>query len=92
MYMKRIHVVISGRVQGIFFRHNTKKIADKLNIKGWVKNNWDGTVEAVFEGENDSVDKIVNWCHKGPIGAKVEKVDIKEEKYKGEFKEFSIIY
>jgi acylphosphatase len=90
--MKRIRVIISGRVQGVFFRHNTKKVADKLNIKGWVKNNLDDTVEAVFEGENDSVDRIVEWCQKGPIGAKVEKVDVKEEKYRNEFKNFSIVY
>lgn len=90
--MKRMHVIIHGWVHGVFFRHNTKKIADRLNIKGWVRNNWDGTVEAVFEGEDNPVDKIMQWCHKGPIGARVERVDVKEGKYKDEFKDFSIIY
>ncbi|MEM7825122.1 MAG: acylphosphatase [Candidatus Aenigmatarchaeota archaeon] len=90
--MKRVHITVFGRVQGVFFRYNTKKVADKLGVKGWVKNNSDGTVEAVFEGEKNSVDKIIDWCKKGPMGARVERVDIEEEKNQKEFKKFSIIY
>lgn len=90
--MRRVHLLVYGRVQGVFFRHNTKKIADKLNVKGWVKNNLDNTVEITAEGMDDAIDKFLNWCKKGPIGAKVEKVKLKECKVKNEFNNFSIIY
>jgi len=90
--MRRVHIIVYGRVQGVFFRHNTKKIADKLNLKGWVRNNPDDTVEIVAEGNDDATDKFLNWCRKGPIGAKVETIEIKEGNFKKEFKEFSIIY
>lgn len=90
--MRRVHVRIYGRVQGVFFRHNTKKIADKLDVKGWVRNNPNDTVEIVAEGNDDAIEKLLNWCRKGPIGAKVDRIEVKEEKYRTEFKEFSIIY
>ncbi len=88
--MKRVKVKIYGRVQGVFFRANTKRLADELSVKGYVTNLADGTVEAVFEGDDLAVDKIVGWCHKGPPSANVEKVDVKNEDYKGEFKDFTI--
>ena len=88
--MKRVYVRIFGRVQGVFFRFNTKKLADKLGIKGWVRNREDGSVEAVFEGKDENVDKIVEWCKRGPTLAKVERIEVKEEKYEGEFKDFEI--
>ena len=73
------------------FRHNTAKIAEKANLTGWVRNNPDGTVEAVFEGEEDDMDAVISWCRKGTLGAKVSKVDVKEEKYEGGFGDFHII-
>ncbi len=90
--MRRAHLIIHGRVHGVFFRHNTKKIADKLDVKGWVRNNPNDTVEITAEGNDDAIEKLLNWCRKGPIGAKVNRVEVKEEKYKNEFKDFSIIY
>ncbi len=90
--MKRARVKIFGRVQGVFFRYNTRKIAERLGVKGWIRNCEDGSVEAVFEGEDKAVDKIIKWCHKGPSLAKVEKVDVEEEIYRGEFKDFRIVY
>lgn len=90
--MRRIHVIVHGRVQGVFFRYNTKKIADKLDVKGWVRNNPNDTVEIVAEGGEGAIDKLLNWCRKGPIGAKVDRVEIKEEKYQKEFRDFSIVY
>ena len=72
------------------FRHNTAKIAEKANLTGWVRNNPYGTVEAVFEGEEEDLDKVVSWCKKGPLGSKVTKVEVKEEKFKGEFEAFHI--
>lgn len=90
--MRKVNIKIYGRVQGVFFRHNTKKVADRLRLRGWVKNNQDGTVDVVAEGDNKPVDKFIAWCRKGPIGSKVENVEVKEEKYKKEFKDFSIVY
>ena len=88
----RAHVYVHGRVQGVFFRATTRDKARSLGVKGWVKNCLDGGVEAVFEGEKDTVEKVVDWCKKGPEGAFVNHIDIRWEKYSGEFDEFSIMY
>ena len=88
----KVHVIISGRVQGVFFRMETKKVADSFIVSGWVKNNRDGTVEAVFEGEKDAVDSVVKWCKKGPPLSKVSSVEVVEKDYKSEFRGFDIIY
>ncbi|MFH2044024.1 MAG: acylphosphatase [Pseudomonadota bacterium] len=85
-------VIISGRVQGVCFRMETKRVADNYNVSGWVKNNKDGTVEAVFEGENKAVESVVRWCEKGPSLSKVSRVDVSEKEYTGEFRGFDIIY
>ncbi len=90
--MKRVHVFISGKVQGVWFRSYTEAEAKKLGVKGWVRNLPDGRVEAVFEGEDSAVDKMVAWCHKGSPYAKVEDVEVIEEPYKGEFADFKIRY
>ncbi|MBU1053615.1 MAG: acylphosphatase [Proteobacteria bacterium] len=87
-----IRVMISGRVQGVCFRMETKRVADSFNVSGWVKNNKDGTVEAVFEGEKKAVESVVRWCEKGPSLSKVSRVDMREEDYNGEFRGFDIIY
>ncbi|MCD6474173.1 MAG: acylphosphatase [Thermoplasmata archaeon] len=89
--MKRAHVRIYGRVQGVFFRANTKKMAEKLGVAGWVRNMPDGSVEAVFEGDDKAVEQIIEWCHHGPEMARVEKVYVEYEKPEGE-KGFRIIY
>ncbi len=68
------YVLISGRVQGVFFRLNIKKQAEEHDVKGWVRNRDDGKVEAVFEGEKDKVDKLIAWCHIGPPRSKVKEV------------------
>jgi acylphosphatase len=88
----RAHVLISGRVQGVWFRANTKDKAEELGVKGWVKNTFDGNVEAVFEGEEDKVKQMIAWCHRGPPLANVTNVKVKYQEFKGEFEEFSIIY
>lgn len=90
--MIRTHVFISGRVQGVFFRSSTRDKAMELGITGWVRNLFDGRVEAVFEGEKENVEKIVQWCRKGNKIAKVEDVEIVYDKYTGEFNGFSIRY
>ena len=88
----RAHVIISGLVQGVFFRAHTRDFARKFNVSGWVKNRHDGNVEAVFEGDEEDVTSIIDWCHDGPPGARVSGVDVKWEEYKDEFKGFEITY
>lgn len=88
----RAHIFVSGRVQGVLFRDGTQRQAKRLGIKGWVRNLADGRVEAVFEGEKDKVDKIVNWAEKGPILARVGDLRVEWQKYTGEFESFEIIY
>lgn len=74
--MARAHVVVSGRVQGVFFRAEARDRAASLSLDGWVRNNPDGTVEAVFEGERDRVESMVEWCRRGPAHAEVENVEV----------------
>jgi acylphosphatase len=90
--MKRVHVYISGRVQGVFFRAETQRAAKGFNLTGWVRNIADGRVEALFEGEDADVDKMLAWCHIGPSAARVDEVLIEEEPCSGEFRDFSIKY
>jgi acylphosphatase len=90
--MKRMHVIIYGRVQGVFFRAFTRETALALKLTGWVRNLSDGGVEAVFEGEDTSVQTMLEWCKKGPPHAIVKKVDSTEETYTDEFRDFRITY
>jgi len=90
--MKRYHVLISGRVQGVFFRAETQRTASALGIKGWVRNTRDGKVEAVFEGEEKALKEMLNWCRKGPPLARVTHVEITEEPFTGNFRKFEITY
>ncbi|MDD5154776.1 MAG: acylphosphatase [Thermodesulfobacteriota bacterium] len=92
MPMVRAHVIINGRVQGVFFRYATQEEATRLGLKGWVKNRRDGQVEAVFEGDEATVEKMLKWCHQGPPHAVVNKVDVNWEDYKGESDRFDIRY
>lgn len=87
----RIKVYISGVVQGVFFRVSMRKKGIELGLQGFVKNLDDGCVYAVVEGEETSIRKLVEWCHKGPPGAIVEEVKVKLEEYKGEFQAFKIM-
>ena len=90
--MKRIHVIISGRVQGVAFRAATRETAIALNLTGWVKNLQDGRVEAVFEGDEAQVEIMRRWCKHGPPPARVTGVDLHDEDYTAEFVEFKILY
>ena len=81
--MVRTHVVVSGRVQGVFFRDSIRRLAEEHGVAGWVRNTWDGTVEAVLEGEPDAVDRLVGFCREGPPGARVENVDVSAETPEG---------
>ena len=88
----QVKAIISGRVQGVFYRAETKKAADKFGIQGYVKNMPNGTVEAVFEGDNLIVNKMLDWCNEGPPASRVE--NVLSEKIEGlsNFEEFLIKY
>ena len=92
MANKRTYVFIEGRVQGVFFRAETQKTANNYNVKGWVKNLYDGRVEALFEGKEEDVERAVLWCYQGPAHSSVTGVEVKKEPFTGEFDSFSIIY
>jgi acylphosphatase len=92
MIQKRIHLFIKGKVQGVFFRARTKKQADSLGLKGWVRNLSDGSVEAVFEGTEENIEKVIEWCKEGPTGAIVTSIEAQPEEPTGEFKSFGIRY
>ncbi|HEY3540937.1 MAG TPA: acylphosphatase [Gaiellaceae bacterium] len=81
--MIRRHVVLHGRVQGVGFRFSLLERARARGVAGWVRNRGDGTVEGVFEGDGDVVDALVEWCHRGPRGATVTDVDVRDERPEG---------
>ncbi|MBF0472113.1 MAG: acylphosphatase [Nitrospirae bacterium] len=88
----RAHLLISGIVQGVFFRAYVRQAAIDANVTGWVKNLFDGRVEALFEGKRKDVEIAVSKCYKGPSASHVEGIDLKWEKYIGEFSCFSVRY
>jgi acylphosphatase len=88
----RAHAVISGRVQGVFFRVETQRAAEGFGVLGWVRNRRDGTVEAVFEGAQQAVDAVLAWCQEGPNLAVVKHVEVKWQDYTGEYKGFDITF
>lgn len=92
MLKKRAHVFISGSVQGVFFRSDTVDNAVNFNLTGWVKNSWDGRVEAIFEGEKENIDEMIKWCNSGPTAARVDRVEVLWENYTGEYNSFSVDY
>lgn len=73
--MKRVHLIISGKVQGVYFRQSSKDRADALRLSGWVRNRHSGVVEAVVEGAPDAVTAFIEWCHDGPLHARVDSVE-----------------
>ena len=86
------HVVISGKVQGVFYRAETQKAARQRGVTGWVRNRADGTVEAVFEGGENDVASMIEWCKSGSPAAKVDNVDVDWETYTGDFSAFEVTY
>lgn len=79
----RRRVVVHGHVQGVFFRETTRRLAQEHGVAGWVRNTWEGTVEAVFEGPPEAVGRLVDFVHRGPRGAAVERVEVFEEDDEG---------
>ena len=91
MKMIRAHLIVEGRVQGVYYRANTADTANKHDVCGWVKNYTDGTVEAMLEGEAESVERVIAWCRVGPPRARVDTVKVEYLDYSGEFDGFSAI-
>ena len=81
--MIRRRVIVHGRVQGVFFRDSTRRIAQSRGVGGWVRNTPEGAVEAVFEGDADAVEALARFAHEGPRGATVEHVEVAEEEPEG---------
>ena len=92
MAKQRVRLFVKGKVQGVFFRQALKVMAKKHNLSGWVKNLKNGRVETLLEGEDMDVSTVVEWCHAGPANARVEDIEIRNEKFKGEFSKFDVLY
>jgi len=88
----RLHAIVHGRVQGVNFRYYTILTAQRLGLTGWVANRWDGTVEAVAEGEREALDKFRAFLHSGSPSSIVQQVDVKWETPTGEFERFGVRY
>jgi acylphosphatase len=88
----RAHIHVSGRVQGVFFRARIMERAVRLDVAGWVRNLPDGEVEAVFEGEERSVEALLEFCRQGPSRAVITRFNLNWEPFVGEFKDFKVRY
>jgi len=88
----RAHVIITGRVQGVCFRMETQRAARSKGVNGWVRNKRDGSVEAVFEGDESDVKAALNWCRQGPPISRVDDVKVSWQDYVGEFSGFEMTY
>jgi acylphosphatase len=88
--MKRVHLFVSGRVQGVFFRAHTRDLAQRLGLSGFVRNLPDGRVEVVAEGPEEKLQELIEFCHRGPPLAHVTNVEIRWEEPTGEFRGFSV--
>jgi len=88
----RVHLVIRGRVQGVWYRQSTMETANRLGLTGWARNCPDGSVEAVFEGEKAGIDQAIEWCRQGPPAARVSEIDVEWQDFSNEFTSFGIRY
>ncbi|MGI9533628.1 MAG: acylphosphatase [Thermodesulfobacteriota bacterium] len=92
MEEERAHLVVNGKVQGVFYRASAKEQADNLELNGWVRNLQGGSVEIIVEGRKENIKSFLDWCHKGPPNAFVSKIDTEYSKPTGEFSSFNIKY
>ena len=88
--MARLHIIVRGRVQGVFYRHSAAEYARQLGLTGWVRNRFDGGVEILAEGKAEHLSTLRQWCTHGPAGANVRGIDDLKEKETGEYVEFRI--
>ena len=92
MAQARAHLIVHGRVQGVWFRGSAQSAARTRGVNGWVRNCSDGTVEALLEGEEEAVRGVIAWCREGPPGARVDRVEVEWEPFRGEFDRMMIRY
>ena len=92
MVKQRVHILVTGKVQGVFFRQATKVIAIKNNVTGWVKNLEDTKVEILLEGDAQNVNSLVDWCHNGPANSRVDEIKIAQQDFLGQYSNFQVLY
>ena len=89
---QRVRLLVSGNVQGVFFRQALKDVAKKNNVSGWVRNLKDRRVEAVFEGDSKSTNSVIEWTRVGPANSRVDNIEVINEEFKNEFSTFDVLY
>ena len=92
MEQQRVHLLVSGKVQGVFFRQALKVVAKKNNVSGWVRNLKDKRVEVVLEGDNKSINSVIEWARIGPANSRVDDIEVTNEGFKNEFLTFEVLY
>jgi acylphosphatase len=92
MEQQRVRLLVSGKVQGVFFRQALKVVAKKNNVSGWVRNLKDMRVEVVLEGDNKSVNSVIAWARIGPANSRVDDIEVSNEGFKNEFLTFEVLY
>ena len=92
MKQQRVHILVSGKVQGVFFRQALKVVAKKNNVLGWVRNLKDARVEAMLEGDNKSINSVIEWTRIGPAISRVDDTEVNNEEFKNEFSTFDVLY
>ena len=92
MKQQRVHLLVSGKVQGVFFRQALKVVAKKNNVFGWVRNLTDKRVEATLEGDIRAVNLVIEWARIGPTNSHVDDIEVSNEEFKNEFSMFEVLY
>ena len=92
MKQQRVRLLVSGKVQGVFFRQALKVVAKKNNVLGWVRNLKDRRVEVVLEGDNKSINLVIEWARIGPANSRVDDIEVSNEEFKNEFLTFEVLY
>ena len=92
MVKQSVHILVTGKVQGVFFRQATKVVATKNNVTGWVKNLENGQVEILIEGDDKNVKSVIDWCHNGPANSRVDEIKIEQQEFSGRYSNFEVLY
>ena len=92
MKQQRVRLLVSGNVQGVFFRQALKVVAKKNNVSGWVRNLKDRRVEAVFECDSKSISSVIEWARAGPANSRIDDIEVINEEFKNEFSTFEVLY
>ena len=92
MKQQRIRILVTGKVQGVFFRQALKVVAKKNNVLGWVRNLPDKRVEAILEGDDKYVNQVIEWARIGPANSHVDDIEVSNEEFKNEFSTFEVLY